>query len=72
MAKEEVLEIPGVAMDLPPDATFRARLENDHKIIAHTAGRMRENRIRALAGDKALVETTPCVPSEGRIACRCT
>ena len=45
-------------MRLLPNATFRVELENGHEIIAHTAGKMRKNRIRVLAGDKA-VEMTP-------------
>ena len=39
MAKEEVLEFPGVVTELLPNATFRVKLENEHEIIAHTAGR---------------------------------
>ena len=42
MAKEEVLEFPGVVTELLPNATFRVKLENDHEIVAHTAGRMRK------------------------------
>ena len=52
MAKEELLEFPGVVKELLPNATFRVELENGHEIIAHTAGKMRKNRIRVLAGDK--------------------
>jgi septum formation protein len=37
----------------------------DHEIIAHTAGKMRKNRIRVLAGDKVLVEMTPYDLSKG-------
>src|SRR5262245_9800389 len=48
MAKEELLEFPGVVTELLPNATFRVKLENEHEIIAHTAGRMRKNRIRVL------------------------
>jgi hypothetical protein len=47
MPKEEVLEFPGVVTELLPNAMFRVKLENDHEIIAHTAGRMRKNRIRS-------------------------
>ncbi len=54
MAKEELLEFPGVVTELLPNAMFRVKLENEHEIIAHTAGRMRKNRIRVLAGDKVL------------------
>jgi translation initiation factor IF-1 len=53
-----LLEFPGVVTELLPNATFRVKLENQHEVIAHAAGRMRKNRIRVLAGDKVLVEMT--------------
>jgi translation initiation factor IF-1 len=67
MAKEELLEFPGVVKELLPNATFRVELENGHEIIAHTAGKMRKNRIRVLAGDKVQVEMTPYDLTKGRI-----
>ena len=67
MAKEEVLEFPGVVTELLPNAMFRVKLENDHEIIAHTAGRMRKNRIRVLTGDKVTVEMTPYDLTRARI-----
>ena len=71
LAKEELLEFEGEVIELLPNATFRVRLEgNDHEIIAHTAGRMRKNRIRVLAGDKVTVEMTPYDLSKGRITYR--
>jgi translation initiation factor IF-1 len=70
MSKEELLEFPGVVEELLPNATFRVKLENDHEIIAHTAGKMRKNRIRVLTGDKVLVEMTPYDLSKGRITYR--
>ena len=70
MAKEELLEFPGTVSELLPNATFRVKLENDHEIIAHTAGKMRKNRIRVLAGDRVTVEMTPYDLSKGRITFR--
>jgi len=71
LAKEELLEFEGEVVELLPNATFRVKLEgNDHEIIAHTAGRMRKNRIRVLAGDKVTVEMTPYDLSKGRITYR--
>ena len=67
MAKEEMLEFPGVVKELLPNATFRVELENGHEIIAHTAGKMRKNRIRVLAGDRVQVEMTPYDLTKGRI-----
>jgi translation initiation factor IF-1 len=70
MPKEEQLEFPGLVTELLPNAMFRVKLENNHEIIAHAAGRMRKNRIRVLAGDKVLVEMTPYDLSKGRIIFR--
>src|SRR3546814_9129205 len=54
MAKEELLEMRGQVVELLPNAMFRVRLENDHEILGHTAGKMRKNRIRVLVGDEVL------------------
>ena len=70
MAKEDLLELPGVISEVLPNAMFRVKLENDHEIIAHTAGKMRKNRIRVAAGDKVLVEMTPYDLTKGRITFR--
>jgi translation initiation factor IF-1 len=70
MSKEELLEFPGVVSELLPNATFRVKLENEHEIIAHTAGKMRKNRIRVLTGDKVLIEMTPYDLTKGRITYR--
>jgi translation initiation factor IF-1 len=67
MAKEEPLEFEGTVIELLPNATFRVKLDNNHEVIAHTAGKMRKNRIRVLAGDRVMVEMTPYDLSKGRI-----
>ena len=51
MAKEDILEFPGVVKELLPNATFRVELDNGHELIATMAGKMRKNRIRVLAGE---------------------
>ena len=70
LAKEELLEFPGTVSEVLPNATFRVKLENDHEIIAHTAGKMRKHRIRVSAGDKVHVEMTPYDLTKGRIIFR--
>ena len=70
MAKEELLEFPGVVSEVLPNAMFRVKLENDHEIIAHTAGKMRKNRIRVAVSDKVVVEMTPYDLTKGRITFR--
>jgi translation initiation factor IF-1 len=70
MAKEDLIEFKGVISEVLPNAMFRVKLENDHEILAHTAGKMRKNRIRVLAGDTVIVEMTPYDLSKGRIIFR--
>ena len=49
---------------------FRVKLENNHEILAHTAGKLRKNRIRVLTGDNVMVEMTPYDLTKGRITFR--
>ncbi len=70
MAKDELMEFTGTVKELLPNAMFRVLLDNDHEIIAHTAGKMRKFRIRVLAGDRVTVEMTPYDLSKGRITFR--
>ncbi|ABV85239.1 Translation initiation factor IF-1 [Rickettsia massiliae MTU5] len=67
MSKDDLIQFTGTVLELLPNATFRVKLENDHVIIAHTAGRMRKNRIRILLGDKVMVEMTPYDLTKGRV-----
>lgn len=71
MTKEEVLEFAGTVTELLPNAMFRVKLDNnEHEILAHTAGKMRKHRIRVLAGDRVSVEMTPYDLTKGRITFR--
>ena len=70
MAKEELMEFNGIVKELLPNAMFRVLIDNDHEIIAHTAGKMRKFRIRVLAGDRVTVEMTPYDLTKGRITFR--
>ena len=70
LAKQEKIEFKGKVTELLPNAMFRVKLENNHEILAHTAGKLRKNRIRILSGDKVLVEMTPYDLTKGRITFR--
>jgi translation initiation factor IF-1 len=67
---KDVVEIRGTVEELLPGATFRVKLENDHEILAHLAGKMRMHRIRLSVGDEVKVEMTPYDLSKGRITFR--
>jgi len=70
LAKEEILTFDGVIDEILPDARFGIVLENGHRIIAYTAGRMRRFRIRSVVGDAVRVEMTPYDLSKGRLVYR--
>lgn len=70
MAKEELMTFEGRIDEILPDGRFRVLLENDHSIIAYTAGRMRRHRIRTVVGDRVQVEMTPYDLTKGRLIYR--
>jgi len=70
LSKQDLLEFKGKVTDLLPNAMFRVQLENGHVVTAHTAGKLRKNRIRVLQGDNVTVEMTPYDLTKGRITFR--
>jgi len=67
VAKEELLEMNGVVDEVLPDSRFRVTLDNGHKLLAYSAGKMQKNHIRIIAGDKVSLELSPYDLTKGRI-----
>ena len=70
MAKEDLMEFEGLVTEILPDTRYRIQLDNGHAIIAYSAGRMRRNRIKTLAGDRVTVEMSAYDLTKGRIVFR--
>jgi translation initiation factor IF-1 len=70
MAKEELIQFEGRVTEILPDARFRVQLDAGHEIIAYTAGRMKKNRIKTLAGDRVTIEMSPYDLEKGRLVFR--
>ena len=70
MAKEELIEMDGIVQEILPDSRFRVDLDNGHKLIAYTSGKMRQHHIRILAGDRVTLEMSADDLSKGRITFR--
>ena len=70
LAKEELLTMEGKINEILPDGRFGVTLDNEHRIIAYTAGKMRRHRIRSVVGDHVHVEMTPYDLTKGRIVYR--
>ena len=70
MAKEDLIEMMGIVNEVLPDTRFRVTLDNGHQLIAYSAGKMRKNHIRILAGDRVSLELSPYDVSKARICFR--
>ena len=71
MAKrEDSIEMEGTVIEPLPNAMFRVELENGHKVLAHSSGKMRMHYIRILPGDRVVVELSPYDLTRGRITYR--
>jgi translation initiation factor IF-1 len=68
--KEELLQFEGLVLEILPDARYRVQLDNGHELVAYTAGRMKKNRIKTLAGDRVTVEVSPYDLEKGRLIFR--
>jgi len=72
MAKNnDLLEMEGEIVDVMPNQMFKVKLDgNEHVITCYTGGKMRQFKIRLVAGDKVKVEISPYDLSKGRIVFR--
>ena len=67
MAKEEMIEMEGTVQEVLPNTQFRVKLTNGHEVLAYAGGKMRQRRIRIIAGDRVNLEMSPYDVSRGRI-----
>lgn len=71
MAKEEVIKVSGVVVDLKPGTTFIVKIdEMEQQLLCHLNGKMRQYRIKVLLGDKVDLEISPYDMTKGRITHR--
>ncbi len=70
MSKEDVIEVEGIVVDALPNAMFKVKLENGYEVLAHISGKLRQNYIKILPGDKVTMELSPYDLSRGRITWR--
>jgi translation initiation factor IF-1 len=70
VAKEDVIRLEGVVDEVLPNAMFRITTTEGHQLLGHISGRMRQNRIQILLGDKVQLEVSPYDLTKGRIVYR--
>jgi translation initiation factor IF-1 len=70
VAKEDVITLEGKVEEVLPNAMFRVLLEQGSTVLGHISGKMRQNRITILQGDKVKVEMSPYDLTKCRIVYR--
>lgn len=68
--RDDKIELNGIVEDAMPGTLFKVKCENNHEVIATLAGKLRQNHIRILPGDKVVVEVSPYDLSRGRVTWR--
>lgn len=71
MAKEDdIITMNGVVSEVQRNAIFKVTLENNETITAVISGKMRQNKIQILEGDRVRVELSVYDISRGRVVYR--
>jgi translation initiation factor IF-1 len=70
VSKEDLITSDGVVEEVLPNAMFRIKIAQGATILGHISGKMRQNKIQILAGDRVRVELSPYDLSKCRITYR--
>jgi translation initiation factor IF-1 len=68
---DDVIKIEGVITEVLRNTNYRVKIENvENAILATLSGKIRQNNIKVLAGDRVQLEMSPYDLSRGRITRR--
>jgi len=70
VAKQDSIEMMGVVEETLPNSMFRVRLDNNAVVLGHISGKIRQNKIQILLGDRVRTELSPYDLSKARIVYR--
>lgn len=71
MPKGESFKMEGMITEVLPNTMFRVKIDDTDNIVLGTlSGRMRQNNIKVLLGDRVEIEFSPYDVSRGRITRR--
>ncbi len=65
-----MIEMEGTVQEVLPNTQFRVELTNGASVLAYAGGKMRQRRIRIIAGDRVSLEMSPYDVTRGRISFR--
>lgn len=67
---EESIETQGRVTSVLAGTMFRVQLDNNHEVLAHISGKMRQRFIRLTVGDRVKLEMSPYDLNKARIVYR--
>lgn len=68
--KEDLLELEGTVTEVLPNNMFRVALETGTNVVCYTNGRLRQNKIKIILGDRVKTELSVYDLTKGRITYR--
>jgi translation initiation factor IF-1 len=71
LGKEEILQLEGLVQEALPNAMFKVKLTTTNTVVIGViSGRMRQNKIKILPGDRVEIEFSLYDLARGRIVRR--
>jgi translation initiation factor IF-1 len=71
MAKDDLLEMTGVVTEVLPANMYRVKVDDtEHVLLAYLGGRLKQNKIKIILGDKVRLEVSTYDLSKGRVTYR--
>lgn len=68
--KDDLLELEGKITEVLPGNMFRVLLDTGPEIVCYTNGRLRQNKIKMILGDRVRVEVSVYDLTKGRVTYR--
>lgn len=70
MSKEDLVEFEGDVIEVLPNNTYRVKIETGMELVCYANGKLRQNKIRIILGDRVKVEISVYDLTKGRITFR--
>jgi len=71
LSKEQAVQLEGTVEEALPNAMFKVKLDTTNSVVIGViSGRMRQNKIKILPGDRVEIEFSPYDLARGRITRR--
>lgn len=70
-AKDDIIETEGTVLEVLPNSTFKVKLDEvENIILCYTGGKLKQNKIKIILGDRVRVELSVYDLTKGRITFR--